>query len=126
MSGKDGRIYEFDRDVYMDGLSPVKTWRRTIWEEHGTGQRKHSQRLRIKIKTGSTINGSAYLRWADDGAEEWSEYLELELHPIGKRDFIIDLSQMGVYESRRYEFSITDDADIVVVWADETIVTRRV
>jgi hypothetical protein len=125
MSKNDGRIYEFDREVFEDDGNLVKTYRRTAWEEHDTGARKRIPRLRIKIKTGATVTGAAYLRWADDGAEEWSPYEELPLHPEGKRNFIIDLNQMGIYHSRRYEISITDDADLAFVWADESVTKLR-
>jgi hypothetical protein len=125
MSKTDGKIYEFDRTVYEDDENLVKTYRRTAWEEHDTGARKRIPRLRIKIKTGATVTGAAFLRWADDGAEEWSPYMELSLHPKGKRNFIIDLPQMGIYNSRRYEISITDDADLAFIWADETVEKLR-
>lgn len=125
MSRLDGKIYEFDRNAYTDDGAPIKSYRRTPWEDHGSGRRKSSQRLRVKIKTGATVNGAAFLRLADNGAEEWSPYIELPLYPQGKRDFIIDLTRMGQYESRRYEISITDDADLCVVWADEDVAALR-
>jgi hypothetical protein len=126
MSRVDGRIFELDFGTNTDGDAPTKSYRRTIWEEHGRASRKRSDRLKLKVKTGSTINGALYLRWADDGSEEWSNYMEIELGPIGKRDFIIDLPQMGMYESRRYEISITDDAELVFLWANEYVTYLRV
>jgi hypothetical protein len=125
MSRVDGKIFMLDRAAYEDDGLPVKSYRRTIWEDHGNGARKRADRLRIKIKAGQTLTGNAYLRWQDDGIEEWSPYMEITLNPLGKRDFIADLSRLGMYESRRYEISITDDADLVVVWADETLTQLR-
>ena len=125
MSRVDGKIYEFDRSVYEDDGVPIKTYRRTVWEDHGSGNRKQSKRIRIKLKTGQSETGAAYLRWADDGAEEWSPYMELPLYPKGSRDFVVDIPRMGKYKSRRYEISLTDDTDLCVVWADEEVTVLR-
>jgi len=125
MSRLDGKIYEFDRNVHEDDGRPIKSYRRTIWEDHGAGNRKRATRLRIKIKTGATVTGAAFLRFADNGAEEWSPYIELPLYPEGKRDFVLDLTRMGQYVSRRYEVSITDDADLCLVWVDEDVEALR-
>jgi hypothetical protein len=125
MSRIDGRIYEFDRNSFFDVDSPIKSFCRTSWDDKGTFTRKLSERLRIKLKSGDSIGGAAYLRYADNGNLEWSPYQELTLSPIGKRDFISDLSRLGIYHSRKYEISITDDADLCFVSADETFKELR-
>lgn len=124
-SNRDGKIYEFDRKVYTDGVLPLKSYRRTTWLDHGDGRRKKSKRLRIKIKRGETSVGAVYLRFRDNGNKEWSPYIELPMTPEGDRDFIADLSRLGQYHSRQYEFSITDAADLCIVWADEEVELLR-
>jgi hypothetical protein len=124
-SSVDGKIYEFDRAVFMDDTAPIKSYRRTTWEDHGDGRRKKSDVLRIAIKTGETITGSAYLRIADNGAKEWSAYREIPLTPRGQRQFIHNIRRMGTYYSRKFEFSITDDADLCIVWAEDDVSLLR-
>lgn len=121
MSRVDGKIYEMTRNAYTDNGTLIKSYRRTVWEDHGSPTRKVSRRLRVKLKTGATLNGAAYIRWADDGAEEWSPYVELPMYPQGNRSFFSELTRLGSYYSRRYEISITDSSDLCVVWVDEDI-----
>ena len=121
LSNVDGKVYEFDRSVFEDDGNIIKSYRRIPWEDHGTGKRKRSNKLRIKLKNGASADGSAFLRMADNGDEEWSEYIELSISPTGKRDFIEELTNLGIYHSRKYEISITDSADLCVVWAEEDV-----
>jgi hypothetical protein len=121
MSNVDGKIYEFDRSVFKDGTAPIKTYRRTPWIEHATLNRKRCEQLQIKIKKGLTDDVSCFVRFADNGAEEWSLPFELDLGNTGERDFVSSISRMGMYTSRRYEFTITDDTDLVLVVAGENV-----
>ena len=125
MSKDDGSIYELDRSVNTDDGTAINAYRRTIWEDHDVGSRKRCNRLRIKIKKGATLSGSAYVRWADNGSETWSNYNEIPLSTLGPGGFIVDLPRKGMYKSRRYEVSITADADFCLVWADEDITALR-
>lgn len=124
-SNEDGKVYYFDRNTYTDGSYPIKSYRRTPWIDHGVGNRKRSLRLRIKIKRGISTDGSAFLRFRDNGHEEWSLPIELTLNPTGQRDFIIDLSRLGQYHSRQYEVAITDDCDLCLVWVEEDVQKLR-
>ena len=118
MSRVDGKIYELDRGTYDDAGNEMVSFRRTGWLNHGTYNRKVCEQLNIKCKAGMSDVGTLLLRWRDDGREEWSNYVEITLSPIGQRDFHADLSRLGMYRSRQYEFRLSDNADLVLVGAD--------
>ena len=124
MSNVDGKIYELDRNVNTDAGTAINAYRRTVWTDHDSGARKRCNRLRIKLKKEVSSAGSAYIRWADNGSETWSNYKEIPL-ALGSKGFVVDIPRMGMYTSRRYELSITEDADLCLVWADEEVTLLR-
>jgi hypothetical protein len=118
MSRLDGKIYELRRDVYTDSTNPMVSFRRTGWLNHGTFNRKICDQFYIKCKAGTSDNATLMVRWRDEGREEWGNYMEVSLSPIGVRDFLAKINRMGMYRSRQYEFRFTDNADLVLCGVD--------
>lgn len=118
MSRVDGKIYELDRSTFDDAGSEMVSFRRTGWLNHGTYNRKVCDQFSIKCKAGGSDVGTLLIRWRDDGREEWNNYVEVALSPVGLRDFHAGMNRMGMYRSRQYEFRLSDNADLVLVGAD--------
>lgn len=126
MSRLDGKIYELDRNVFDDAGNKMVSYRRTGWIDHNNAwKRKRSTAMYIKVKCGSSDDALLMLRWRDDGRQEWSTFMDVPLSPVGHYDFMAKLNRMGMYRSRQYEFRLSDNADLVVVGATESIVELR-
>ncbi len=126
MSTSGSQIYELDPTSFEDiGGRPIKAWLRTPWDDGGTPYRKRCRNLFIKLRRGSSTSGALFVRYADDGDDVWSNHIEVPLIPRGDRDFIVSLGPMGIYESRRYEFAISDDCDFTLISAAEDTIPLR-
>jgi hypothetical protein len=118
MSRVDGKIYELDRNTFDDAGNAMVSFRRTGWLNHGTYNRKVCDQFYLKCKAGLSDIATLLLRWRDEGKEEWSNYVEVKLSPVGVRDFLAKMNRMGMYRSRQYEFRLTDNTDLVLVGVD--------
>jgi hypothetical protein len=119
----DGKIYVVSRDYHDDEGIELRVVRRTPWLDWGEGSKmKRSLALSVRYKRGHVAAGVLSVRWADNGSDTWSPYVELPLSPMGDRFFSYELKQMGTYITRRYEFSMTDDAEMVLVSATENVI----
>jgi len=114
LSSIDNTIYELQRETFTDNGETIAAFRRSGWVNHGTFNRKICDQFYIKCKAGLSDTAKLLFRWRDDGDEEWSEFAELELGPVGQRDFLARETQMGSYHSRQYEFRFTEDSDLVL------------
>jgi hypothetical protein len=121
MSRVDGKIYELDRNTYTDDGSEMVSFRRTGWLNHGTYNRKICDQFYVKCKAGGSDIATLLVRWRSEGNAEWSNWMEMKLSPVGKRDFLAKNNRFGMYRSRQYEFRITDNADLVLCGVDVEI-----
>ena len=117
-SRMDGKIYELRRDLFTDDGQVMQSFRRTTWIDHGTYNRKRCDQFYIKVKCGQADNAVMLLRYRDDGRQEWSQYLEIPLLPLGDGQFMAKMNRFGQYRSRQYEFLLSDDADMALVSVD--------
>jgi len=116
LSSIDNTIYELQRETFTDDGETIVAFRRSGWVNHGTFNRKICDQFYIKCKAGLSNTAKLFFRWRDDGDEEWSEFAsaDIDLGPVGQRDFLLRETQMGSYHSRQYEFRFTDDSDLVL------------
>jgi len=61
------------------------------------------------------------LRWRDDGSKTWGNTHELDLGETGEYEFYVSLRRLGMYRSRQYELSVTDDVPVVIADAEELV-----
>lgn len=112
--GKDGKVYVTSRDVFQDNGGDIRTIIRTGWVNHGTYYRKRSNRLLIKLKTYAATPADLLVRWRNDGRPEWSPYEALAVGSESAETQFVELTQMGQYRSRQYEFMMTDNVDMAL------------
>jgi len=118
MSRVDGKIYELDRATFDDDGNEMVSYRRTGWLNHGTYNRKICDQFYVKCKAGMSNIGTLLVRFRDEGREEWGNWIEVPLTPVGQRDFLAKMNRFGMYRSRQYEFRLSDNADLVLVGVD--------
>lgn len=133
--GKDsaGRIAALDNTSRVDLLTgsdtrKVKFLKRSGQIDHGTAQKKRNEAVRLRIKRGypgSTTNPKLMLRYRNDGNTQWSNIREIDLGAVGQREFVVELRRMGIYRTRQYEISATDDAAITLAHAEENFTILR-
>lgn len=125
VQGTDGNVYTFNRDLYKDSDSTIRTLIRTGWIDHGTWRRKRSNRLLIKVKAYRPGDAKFLVRWRDDGRPEWGNYQEISLKSTDEQTHNSTLTQMGMYTTRQYEFMMTDDADLALMGLQEDVTELR-
>jgi len=65
------------------------------------------------------------LRYRNNGSNQWSNIREIGLGDIGDTVHHIELHRMGMYKSRQYEISATDNVPIVLSNAEAEITVLR-
>ena len=125
----DGKIYELDRNTFMDNTAPIVSYRRTGWLDRATWNRKRILQLLVKGKVVNVKNATPevkmLMRWRDNGSPIWSNYIEISLNPDPQGMFIIPMNRLGIYRSRQYEFRMSDNVDMVLVGVTENIEVLR-
>jgi len=123
----DGRIFRvrFGPTYHRELGHSLEVLRRTPWIQHGTWKRKRCNAVYLRLKRGHTADGRVFLRWADDGRDTWSPSYQLNLFPTSNKDFISRNRRMGIYHSRRYEFTMSDNADFVLSGSEEDVTVLR-
>lgn len=125
---RSNNLYLMDADLRTENSVPIKFLRQTGHIDYGTSKRKRSNEIRIRIKKGSdSATGSEKLmiRWRDDGSSEWSNIIEIDLADVGETEFVHSLYRTGIYRTRQYEISATDNVPIVMAEAEEDIEVLR-
>ncbi len=107
---------------------PFKFLRQTGHIDHGTMKKKRLETLTFKAKRGTGIASGTpvlMLRYRNNGSNTWSNIREISLGNIGDAEHIIKLQRLGIYESRQYEISATDNVPIVLSNAEADITVLR-
>lgn len=123
MSRVDGHIYELDRNIFNDAGNAMVAYRRTGWINNGTYNRKICDQFYVKCKAGESDTATLMVRWRAEGNQEWGNWFEINLSPVGNRDFLSKNNRFGMYRSRQYEFRLSDNVDLVLVGVDTEIRT---
>lgn len=116
-------------DVVSTNLTePFKFLRRTGHIDHGTSKKKRLEILRFRAKRGALQQGTnpvLMFRYRNNGSSQWSNIEEIDLGSIGETEHHIKLRRLGVYESRQFEISATDNIGIVLSNAEAEITVLR-
>jgi hypothetical protein len=126
---QNGKIYEFDLNVYADDGAPQK-WLRS-WRALPTGANNLSRTIQhamqldcetgVGLVTGQGSDPQAMLRWSDDGGHTWSNEHWKSMGAIGKfgkRTIWRRLGATMKIRDRVYEVSGTDPVRIYVMGAE--------
>jgi hypothetical protein len=126
---QNGKIYEFDLNVYADDGAPQK-WLRS-WRALPTGANnlartiQHSMQLDcetgVGLNTGQGSNPQAMLRWSDDGGHTWSSEHWKSMGQIGRSGYRTIWRRLGAtmkIRDRVYEVSGTDPVRIYIMGAE--------
>ena len=126
---ENGKIYEFDLNVYADDGEPQK-WLRS-WRALPTGANnltrtiQHAMQLDcetgVGLVTGQGSDPQAMLRWSDDGGHTWSNEHWKSMGAIGKfgkRTIWRRLGATMKIRDRVYEVSGTDPVRIYIMGAE--------
>jgi len=123
--GTDGKIYKMDPDTYKDGATAIRTVRQTGRVDHGTGMKKRSLRLRVKIKKEpvnvDVASPQLKIRWRDDNDAAWGSYRTIDIASDTRDEFYIDLYQLGVYRARQWEFLQEQACGFCLIEAEESV-----
>jgi len=120
----NGLLYTMSLDTYKDNTEILRSAWLTGYIDHKTGSRKRSLELRFRLLRGhggTDTNPRLMLRWRDDGSQIWSNTHYIELGEIGQYEFYKSIRRLGMYRSRQYELSVTDDVPVVVADAEELV-----
>ena len=96
--------------------TPFKFLRKTGHINHGTLKKKRVEDLRMVVKRGTGLSSRTpklMLRYKNDGSSTWSNIREIDLGDVGETEHHISLYRMGMFKSRQYELSVTDNVPIV-------------
>jgi hypothetical protein len=104
----------------------MRTVRRTGYVDHDTLAKKKCNSLTLKFKRGAGIPSSTttpyvMIRWRDDGNATWSNEHVLSLGKVGETEFITKMTRLGIYRSRQYEFSVTDNVPLILIDAEADV-----
>lgn len=107
---------------------PFKFLRRTGHISHGTSRTKRLEELRFTARRGAPEQSSTpklMFRYRNDGSSQWSNITEISLGAIGDTEHHVALKRLGMYQSRQYEISATDNMQIVLSNAEADITVLR-
>jgi len=102
----------------------------TGWLDFGTSKRKRANNLRFRAKRGEGTEYSGdtqqpepklIIRWRDDGSDEWTGYYEAGLGYQGDNEMVINLGRTGIFKTRQYELSCTDQVTVCFADAEDDI-----
>ena len=108
--------------------SPVRFLRRTGWIDNGTSKQKRLEILRFRAKSGDTASTTAQnllLRYRNDGSNQWSNNINVNIGAIGQTEHHIKLRRLGIYRSRQFEISCGADTAVVLSNAEAEITVLR-
>ena len=119
-----GKIYKLDASVYQDGGDTLNTLIRTGNDDRGTiSARKFPKALYFYLKkTNVTQESDAVqlmVKWRDNGKSTWKTERNVSLGVVGETGFRGKIAAPGSYYSRQYQFSLTGNAPLVFVRAEE-------
>lgn len=133
--GKDSsrRIVALDRSSRLDLLvdsatRKVKFLKQSGQIDHGTLQKKRNEVVRLRAKRGSpgsTTNPKLMVRYRDNGNSQWSNIKEISLGAVGDKELVIEFRRTGIYKTRQYELSATDDCGVTLAKAEEDFTILR-
>lgn len=126
---RTGKIYKMSSAYYDDAGEVIRTARRTGHVTQGTMKWKLSKAISVRMKRGqgndTVTDPKLMVRWRNENSNNWSLERQMSLGKIGETEFIAYLNRLGRYRARQYEFSHTDQTELVLVEAEEELEVLR-
>ena len=121
---RTGMLYKLTRDTHTFNSDVIRSVRRTGYITHGTSNYKRAKRVRLRLKR-SVANSSVsapvmLMRWREKNGP-WSNTRRVSLGQVGQHDIWVELTQLGMYRSRQYEFVHSDNTDWILADGKEDI-----
>ena len=117
------KIYKLDDDTYQDDGDTIRVMIRTAHIDRGTlSRKKRSHALYFKFKGKNVQAGTTYqlmMRWRNNGEDAWRGERLIALHSAGGNILRGRINRMGSYYTRQYEFSFTDNIELILMSIEE-------
>lgn len=115
----NGKVYKTSSTNYQDDGDTMRSLVRTPHINHGYQSiRKQPRSITFHVKRfeigESYADSTLLVKWRDDGATDWQTEKTITLGQSGDTDFMYKLWIGGIYYSRQYEVSFTDNAPLVL------------
>ena len=85
--------------------------------------------MRFRLKRGSPGSSASdpklMFRYRDNNSSKWSSIRDISLGQIGEVTIPVEIRRTGIYQTRQYEISITDDTPVVMAKAEEDFTVLR-
>lgn len=125
----DYLICSLSDTAYKDRTLDVRALRTTGHINYGTTKEKQSQELRLTLRRGdaavtTTTSPKLMLRWRDNN-RYWSQEKQIDMGLIGETDIVVRLTRTGIFRTRQYQISCTENVPYVLVDAEEDIEVLR-
>lgn len=107
---------------------PFKFLRRTGHIDNGSSKKKRVEELSFRARRGAAelgLDPKLMLRYRNNGSSQWSNIIEIDLGEIGETEHHIKLKRLGIFSSRQYEISATDNLPIVLANAEIDVTVLR-
>ncbi len=120
----NGKVYYIRPAKHKDAGDTIRSAWLTGFIYHGTGNKKRSKKVRFRIKRGEGTSDDPpklMLRWRDDGSQTWGNTHYINLGKSGDYEQYVSVRRLGMYKSRQYELSVTDDVPVVIADAEEEV-----
>lgn len=122
-------IWNLSDTAYRDRTNPIRALRTTGHINYGTTQEKQSQEIRLTLRRGdaavtTTTSPKLMIRWRDNN-RYWSQEKQIDLGLTGETDIVARLTRTGIYRTRQYQISCTENVPYVLVDAEEDIEVLR-
>ena len=130
-SSSAAKLFKFsDSDIsYQEGDReyPLRIFHQSGNLDYGTSKRKRSNVLRLRIRKvldGAAIDpaqGKLFIRWRDDGRQDWSNVHEIDMGFNRDSEIVFQLHRTGIYRTRQYEIYGTPHCRSIYCDAEEDI-----
>jgi hypothetical protein len=120
----DGTIGTFDFGSASEGGSPVVGEVVTGFQDRGTRNKKHCQRVRFTFRrglpaTGTGVPPSCQVTYRDD-LGQWEDWYTLDMGSPTDPAPTVELSSLGIYRERQWRIRMSDSVPLTLVEAEET------
>lgn len=119
---KNETIYEFSPEYFDDAGDIIRLSQTTGHIDHGVLRRKRTNQIRVRAKRGTTDIGDApnlMIRWKDNNRNTWSNEHLLNMGDLGESDIVARIHRTGVYRTRQYEISASDNVPVIYGGVEE-------
>lgn len=121
----NGLVYKLSRSVFTDDGNPIRSLLRTGHVSHGIYADKISDCVRLRVKRGmgdsQVENPQIVMRRLVNNRAQWGNERARSLGRAGQHYPFIDWKGNGIYKTCQYEFTHSDNTDLVIMGAQELV-----